>query len=72
MTRGWRKFHSDEFCHLPNIIMIMTRHIASMVDMRNIHNTLHRNTERKKSVGRPRGRWEVIKIGISGKWGWKA
>jgi hypothetical protein len=28
-----------------------------MVDMRNIHNTLHRNTERKKSVGRPRGRW---------------
>jgi hypothetical protein len=52
--------------------MIMTRHIASMVDMRNIHNTLHRNTERKKSVGRPRGRWEVIKIGISGKWGWKA
>jgi hypothetical protein len=35
-----------------------TRHVTRMGEKRNVHRILVRKPERKRPLGRPRGRWE--------------
>jgi hypothetical protein len=50
----------------PNIRVIKSRrmrwagHVAHMGEMRNVHNILEGKPERRRPLGRPRRRWEVI------------
>jgi hypothetical protein len=65
---GWRKMHNEELRNLHsslNIIRVFkswrTRwadHAAHMGETRNAYNILTRESEGKRPLGRPRGRWE--------------
>jgi hypothetical protein len=44
--------------------MRWAEHVARMGDMRNADNILVRKSEGKRPLGRPRHRWEDIRIGL--------
>jgi hypothetical protein len=65
VTGGWKNLHSEELHASPNIIrMIKSRamrwaeHVACMGEMRNAYNIVVGKPEGKRSLGRPRHRWE--------------
>jgi hypothetical protein len=65
---GWRTQHGEELHNLyvsSNIIRVIksTRmrwagHVASMGEMRNVHNILVGKPKEKRPLGKPRRRWE--------------
>jgi hypothetical protein len=68
VTGEWRKMHNEElndlYC-LPNIVRVVTSrrkrwagHVARMGEDRGVHRLLVRKNEGKRSLGRPRRRWE--------------
>jgi hypothetical protein len=69
---GLRKLHNEELqnmCSSPNIIrmiksrrMKLARHVARKREKRNAYRILVGKLERKRSLGRPRRRWEDIII----------
>jgi hypothetical protein len=68
---GWRRLHNEElqnFYASPNVILVIklrmrwVRHVASMGEMRNAYNILFGNPKGKRSFGRPRHRWQDIKM----------
>jgi hypothetical protein len=73
--RSWRKLHNDELHNLyslPNIIRVIKArrmrwagHVARMGERRGVYRVLVGRPEGKKSLGRPRRRWEDnIKMGL--------
>jgi len=68
VTGKWSKLHNEELSDLyslPNIVrMVKSRrmrwagHVASMGDGRDVHRVLMGKPEGKRSLGRPRRRWE--------------
>jgi hypothetical protein len=76
MAEGWRRLHNEELRNLYaslNIIgMIKSRrmtwagHVARMGGMRNTYKILVGKPELKRLVGRPRLRWEDIKMDLRG------
>jgi hypothetical protein len=82
---SWRKLHNDELHSLyssPNIVKVIKSrrmrwagHVARMGEGRGVYRVLVGKPEGKRSLGRPRRRWEdnikldLRKIGINGaKW----
>jgi hypothetical protein len=79
---SWRKLHNDELQNLyssPNIVRVMKSrkmrwagHVARMGNGRGVHRVLVGRPEGKRSLGRPRRRWEdnikmdLMEIGIDG------
>jgi hypothetical protein len=65
---GWRKLHNEEFHNLytsPSIIRIIKSrrmkwvgYVPGMEERRNAYRISVENLERKRPIGRPRGRWE--------------
>jgi hypothetical protein len=65
---GWRRLHNEELHNLytsANIIWVIKSrrmrwvgHVAYSGEMRSVYNTLVGKPERKRSLGRPRLRWE--------------
>jgi hypothetical protein len=74
VTGEWRKLHNEELndlYSLPNIVrMVKSRrmrwvgHVARMGDDRGVHRVLVGKPEGKRPLGRPRRRWEDIKINL--------
>ena len=68
VTREWRKLHNEELYGLypsPIIVrviksrrMIWARHVACMGERSGIYRVLVGKPEEKRSLGRPRRRWE--------------
>ena len=68
VTGEWRKLHNDELndlYSLPNMVRVVKSrrmrwvgHVARMVEDRGVHRVLVGKPERKRSLGRPRRRWE--------------
>jgi hypothetical protein len=68
VTGEWRKLHNGELNNLyslPNIVRVVksrrmrwTGHVARMGDGRGVHRVLVGKPEGKRSLGRPRSRWE--------------
>ena len=67
VTGEWRKLHKEEFrdlYSLPNIVRVKPRrmrwagHVAHMGEGRCVHRVLVGKSEGKRSLGRPRRRWE--------------
>ena len=68
ITREWRKLHNEElmdFYSLPNIVRVVKSrrmrwagHVARMGEWRGAHRILVRKPEGKRSLVRPRRRWE--------------
>jgi hypothetical protein len=66
--KGRRKLHSDELRNLyssPNIVRVIksrrmrwTEHVARMGERRGVYRVLVGRPEGKRSLGRPRRRWE--------------
>jgi hypothetical protein len=79
---SWRKLHNDELHSLyssPNIVRVMksrrirwTGHVARMGERRGVYRVLIGRPEGKRSLGKPRRRWEdnikiyLREIGIDG------
>jgi hypothetical protein len=71
---GWRKLHNEELHNLyrsPSIIrMIKSKwlrragHVARMGEKRNASKMLVEKPEEKRPVGRPRRRWEDIRMDL--------
>jgi hypothetical protein len=76
---SWRKLHNDEHSlySLPNIVRVIKSrrmrwagHVALMGEGRNVYRVLVGRPEGKRSLGRPRRRWEdnikmdLMEIGI--------
>jgi hypothetical protein len=69
---GWRRLHNEEhhnFDTSPNIIVVVKSRImrwegcvAPMREMRNAYSILVGKPERKRPLGRPRHRWEDIRM----------
>jgi hypothetical protein len=75
VTGDWRKLRNQELqgvCFSTNSLRVIKwkrmrwlSHVARMREKRNIYRVLVRKTEGKKTVGRPRRRWEHnIKVGL--------
>jgi hypothetical protein len=75
VTGGWRKLHNEELYGLyssPSIIRVIKArrmrwvgHVASMGEVRGAYNILVGRPEGRRSLGRPRRRWEDnIKIDL--------
>ena len=75
MTEEWRKLHNEEpnnLYSLPNIVHVVksrqTRwagHVARMGEDIGVHRVLVGKAARKRSLGRPRRRWEdIIKMDL--------
>jgi hypothetical protein len=68
VTGGWRKLHNEEldvFYSSPSIVraikarrMRWAGHVARMGDVRGAYNILVGRPEGRRSLGRPRHRWE--------------
>ena len=68
ITWVWRKLHNEElrdFYFLPNIVQVIksrrmwwVEHVARMVEGRGVHRVLVEKLEGKRTLGRPRRRWE--------------
>jgi hypothetical protein len=68
VTWEWRKLHNEELndlYSLPNILwviksrgMIRVGHVACMEEERGVHRVLVGKPEGKRTMGRPRHRWE--------------
>ena len=67
-TGKWRKLHNEELSYLyslPNIVRVVKSrrmrwagHVARMGEGRGVHRVLVGKPEGKRSLGRPRRRWE--------------
>jgi len=67
-TGDWRKLHNEELNDLyctPNIVRVIKSrrmrwagHVARMGEGRGVYRVLVRKPEEKRSLGRPRRRWE--------------
>jgi hypothetical protein len=82
ISKSWRKLHNDELHDLyssPNIVRVIKSrqmrwagHVARMVEGRGAYRVLVGRPEGKRSLGRPRRRWEdnikmdLTEIGIDG------
>jgi hypothetical protein len=68
ITWVWRKLHNEElrdFYFLPNIVQVIksrrmwwVEHVARMAEGRGVHRVLVEKLEGKRTLGRPRRRWE--------------
>ena len=68
VTGEWRKLHNEELSDLyslPNIVRVVKSrrkkragHVARVVDGREVHRVLVGKSEGKRTLGRPRRRWE--------------
>jgi hypothetical protein len=68
VTGEWRKLHDEELndlYSLPNSVRVVksrrmrwTGHVASMEEERGVHRVLVGKPDEKRSLGRPRRRWE--------------
>jgi hypothetical protein len=80
VTRGWRKLHSEELHNLyssPNIVKVIKSmrmrwlgNVACIGEMRNVRKILVEKPEGKRSLMRPRCRWEDIKMDLREKGFW--
>jgi hypothetical protein len=69
VVRGWRSLHNEEFHNLhtsPNIIRVIKSRsvrwvgqVARMGAMRNAYNILVGKPGGKRTLGRPKRRWEI-------------
>jgi hypothetical protein len=74
VTGKWRKLHNEELndlYSLPNIVRVVksrrmrwSEHVARMGEERGVHRVLVGKPEGKRPLGRPRRRWEDIKMDI--------
>ena len=74
VTREWRKLHKEELndlYSLPNIVQVVKSrrmrwagHVARMGEDRVVHRVLVGKPEEKRSLARPRRRWENIKMDL--------
>ena len=68
VTGEWRKLHNEELSDLyslPNIVQVVklrrmrwAGHVARMVEGRGVHRVLVGKPEGKRTLGRPKRRWE--------------
>ena len=68
VTGDWKKLHNEELNNLytsPNIVRVVKSrrmrcvgHVARMVEGRGVYRILVGNPEGRRSLGRPRRRWE--------------
>ena len=66
MTGEWRKLHNEVLSHLyslPNSVQVVKSrrwagHVERMGEWRGVHRVLVGKPEGKRSLGRPRPRWE--------------
>jgi hypothetical protein len=68
VTGEWRKLHNEKLHDLypsPNILRVIksrrmrwARHVARMLEERDVYRVLVRKPEGKRQLGRPRHRWE--------------
>jgi len=81
VTGEWRKLHNEELNDLycpPNIVRVIksrrmrwTGHVARMGEGRGLYRVLVEKPEGKRSLGRPRRRWEDnIKMDLQGSGMW--
>jgi hypothetical protein len=73
VTGEWRKLHNEEFHDLyssPNIVQVIkprmrwAGHVARKGEEKGVYRVLVGKTEEKRPLGRPRGRWEDIRINL--------
>ena len=74
VTGEWRKLHNEELNDLycsPNIVRVIKSrrmrwagHVARMGERRGVYRVLVGNPEGKRPFGRPRRRWEDIKMDL--------
>jgi hypothetical protein len=74
VTGKWRKLHNEELndlCSLPNIVRVVksTRmrwagHVARVGEERVVHRVLVGEARGKEPLGRPRRKWENIKMDL--------
>jgi hypothetical protein len=74
VTGGWRKLHNEELHGLyssPSIVRVikarmmrLAGHVARMGEVRGAYNILVGRPEGRRPLGRPRRRWEDIKIDL--------
>ena len=70
----WRKLHNEELSDLyslPNIVWVVKSrrmrwagHVARMAEGRGVYRVLVGKPEGKRPIGRPRDRWEYIRMGL--------
>ena len=62
VTGGWRKLHNEELNYIIRVIesrrMRLAVHVARMGEKRGVYRFLVGTPERKRRLGKPRGRWE--------------
>jgi hypothetical protein len=74
VTGGWRKLHNEELHGLyssPTIVRVIRArrmrwagHVARMGEVRGAYNIFVRRPEGRRPLGRPRRRWEDIKMDL--------
>jgi len=74
LTEEWRKLHNEELrdlYSLPNIVWVLKSrrmrwagHVAHMGEGRDVHRVLVGKPEGKRPLGRPRRRWDNIKMNL--------
>ena len=73
VTGEWRKLHNEEFNYLyssPNIVRVIKsrimrwggEHVTRLGDWRSVHRVLVGKPGGKRPLGRPRRRWEDIRM----------